>query len=242
MSNDDAKGPILDTGLAELNSRLQPLLLFFIDGASIIDGHDPKWILHYLHAPEGHVVAFCSAYPFLRFPDKVRLRISQFLVLPPFQRQGLGSLLYRRIVRTASQVDNDDSITAAASPNSRRGGTVEEITVEDPSEAFSDFRLANDLAMVDAGLPVKLTVLQREEIQLMATLRDRLALPRPGGQEEEEFAGWRRAVKRLLCKRYPDVAGAPKEERVKVLERLFVEELDRYRRILKLAPIYEEVL
>ena len=33
---------------------------------------------------------FCTVYSFFSYPDRSRLRVSQVLVLPPFQRQGVG--------------------------------------------------------------------------------------------------------------------------------------------------------
>lgn len=58
-----------------------------------------------------------------------RSRISQFLILPPFQSGGKGSLFYNAIFDYLS----DDEYTR-------------EITVEDPNEAFDDLRDINDLA------------------------------------------------------------------------------------------------
>ncbi|CAD6447393.1 2bf350cb-5b58-4acc-952e-6c1148ad9d0e [Sclerotinia trifoliorum] len=58
-----------------------------------------------------------------------RSRISQFMILPPFQSGGKGSLFYNAIFDYLS----DDPYTR-------------EITVEDPNEAFDDLRDINDLA------------------------------------------------------------------------------------------------
>lgn len=201
-----------------MNSRIQPLLLFFIDGASIINSSDSKWLLHFLTDSSGALIGFCSAYPFLRFPDKRRLRISQFFVLPPLQRQGYGSALYRAIMRTAGeQVD------------------VEEVTVEDPSEAFSDFRLVNDVAMLQEALQPKLTTLQREEVDhFIAFQRLVKAHQRPLNPEDEEFIVFRKQLKKYLLKRYPEISSAPKDEKFAILERLFNDEVSRFQRILKL--------
>jgi hypothetical protein len=34
-----------------------------------------------------HVAGYTSLYPFYNFPDKTRLRLSQFIILPPYQNQ-----------------------------------------------------------------------------------------------------------------------------------------------------------
>ena len=38
-------------------------------------------------------VGFCTVYNYYAWPDRKRLRLSQILVFPPFQRQGIGQLL-----------------------------------------------------------------------------------------------------------------------------------------------------
>jgi histone acetyltransferase 1 len=58
-----------------------------------------------------------------------RTRISQFVILPPFQRRGNGSRLYNSVFDFYLKDTN----------------TVE-ITVEDPNESFDDMRDLNDLA------------------------------------------------------------------------------------------------
>lgn len=200
-----------------MNSRIQPLLLFFIDGASIIDASDPKWLLHFMQNPAGALIGFCSAYPFLRFPDKRRLRISQFFVLPPYQRQGHGSALYRTIMHTAMEETD-----------------VEEVTVEDPSEAYSDFRLVNDARMLQEGLQPKLTAIQREEVDHFVVFQKLAQDQRQLDPANEDFVRFRKQMKKHLLKRYPEINAAPKDEKFAILERLFDDETTRFRRILKL--------
>lgn len=61
----------------------------------------------------------------------VRSRISQFVILPPYQHSGLGAALYSSVYQSLLS----DPL-------------VFEITVEDPSEAFDDLRDLNDLAFL----------------------------------------------------------------------------------------------
>ncbi len=37
-----------------------------------------------------HFIGYSSLYPFYCFPEKVRLRLSQFVIVPPFQHAGHG--------------------------------------------------------------------------------------------------------------------------------------------------------
>ena len=73
-------------------------------------------------------VGYCTAYPFYCWPENTRMRISQFLVLPPYKQRGHGSKLYQTIY----------DIFKARSE-------ICEITVEDPNEEFSDMRDKNDI-------------------------------------------------------------------------------------------------
>ena len=52
-----------------------------VSGAS--DGAPGAWSM----------VAFATVYAFYQYPDRKRARLSQIVVAPPFQRQGLGSAL-----------------------------------------------------------------------------------------------------------------------------------------------------
>lgn len=77
-------------------------------------------------------VGYCTLYRHFYFDTKVseyaRTRLSQFLILPPYQRQGLGSTFYERIVESYLNVEE-----------------VREFCVEDPSDVFMDMRDTRDL-------------------------------------------------------------------------------------------------
>ena len=73
------------------------------------------------------VVGYSTVYEYYAYPDKKRPRIAQFLVLPPFQRRGLGAQLLRSIYRYYQ-----------TSPS------VVDITVEDPSDDFMLLRFYVD--------------------------------------------------------------------------------------------------
>lgn len=46
------------------------------------------------HISTYHFVGYVSVYPFWCYPDQVRLRLSQFVILPPYQQQGHGCGLH----------------------------------------------------------------------------------------------------------------------------------------------------
>ncbi|KAI0320300.1 histone acetyltransferase type B catalytic subunit [Amylostereum chailletii] len=128
-------------GFKEYHRRMQLFILLYIEAGSYIsEGEDP-WEFVVLYEkrkrsgdPESetyHFIGYSTLYPFWCFPDKVRLRLSQFVILPPFQHQGHGSGLYDAIYRYVMSQPQ-----------------IAELTVEDPAEAFEDLRDRNDLRML----------------------------------------------------------------------------------------------
>ncbi|KAI8906052.1 histone acetyltransferase type B catalytic subunit [Gorgonomyces haynaldii] len=125
----------------EYHRRMQVFLLWFIEGASFIEETDDNWqiLLLFKKVRIGQkqrfdIVGYTTYYPFYHYPDKWRMRISQFMILPPYQRQGCGKLLYNYVV---SVFLNDD--------------TVYDMTVEDPNDAFQDMRDRQDLQQLLQG-------------------------------------------------------------------------------------------
>jgi histone acetyltransferase 1 len=129
-------------GFLDYHSNIETWLLWFIDGASYIDVDDGKWEFFTLYEKttlDGssvtngagvngypgryHFVGYCTVYRYYAYPDKCRPRISQFLILPPFQRQGLGSRLLNCIY-----------------DHYKPRNEVTDITVEDPSDTFVRLR------------------------------------------------------------------------------------------------------
>ncbi|KAH9967991.1 histone acetyltransferase type B catalytic subunit [Russula dissimulans] len=128
-------------GFREYHRRMQLFILLLIEAGSYINEEEDSWEFAVLYEKRKrrttpvietyHFVGYSSLYPFYCFPDKVRLRLSQFVIVPPYQHQGHGSALYRAIYEYV-----------LSKP------TISELTVEDPAEAFEDLRDRNDLAML----------------------------------------------------------------------------------------------
>lgn len=143
-----------------LYSRVVPLVLLLVDGSNPIDVTDPSWELYLLTrkktdqpANTQHILlGFAALYRFYRYPDGSRLRLSQILVLPPYQHKGYGSYL----VEVLSNV--------AISEN------VYDLTVEEPQEYFQHVRTSFDvkrlLAFEPAQSAVKSAVLHLKQGKL----------------------------------------------------------------------------
>ncbi|KAH9056691.1 acyl-CoA N-acyltransferase [Lactarius vividus] len=128
-------------GFREYHRRMQIFILLYIEAGSYINESEDAWEFVVLYEKRKrrttpvtesyHFVGYSSLHPFYCFPDKVRLRLSQFVIVPPYQHQGHGSALYNAIYQYV-----------LTQPS------VVELTVEDPAEAFEDLRDRNDLAML----------------------------------------------------------------------------------------------
>lgn len=88
-------------------------------------------------------VGYTTVYEYYAYPQHIRPRISQMLVLPPFQKLGIGTKFLETIYNFYQSQKS-----------------VVDITVEDPSEDFQ--RMRN---FVDARLCIKLKSFQKDEIK-----------------------------------------------------------------------------
>jgi GNAT superfamily N-acetyltransferase len=122
------------------NKNIQIFLKFFIETGSYIDDEDPAWKLLLLierkfdasrQREDRTFVGFVSYYPFYREYNAYRLRISQQVILPCFQRKGLGSHLLNQIYQHYRSQD-----------------ACYEITIEAPSEGFQLMKDGLDLKIL----------------------------------------------------------------------------------------------
>ena len=120
------------------HARLESFIFWYIDASSRIE-HDERWrffvVFEKFENKDGETryasVGYASVYLYFHYPDKMRPRVSQFLVLPPFQRKGVGSRLLQKIYK-----------------HFRDEVKVCDITVEDASEDFQRLRNTIDARML----------------------------------------------------------------------------------------------
>nr|CAG4650171.1 EOG090X06NC [Sida crystallina] len=139
-----------EPGFRSYHERLQTFLLWYVDAASFIDADDEHWRYYLLFEKYpmdgGHRYAICgyaTVYLYYAYPNKTRPRISQFLILPTFQRMGLGSKLLNVVYQSFFKDSN-----------------ILDITVEDPSEEFVRLR-----DYVDVQNCLKLDAFVKEKLQ-----------------------------------------------------------------------------
>lgn len=120
------------------HGRMESFVFWFIDASNRIE-HDERWrffvVYEKFETKEGETryasVGYATVYIYFHYPDKVRPRVSQFLILPPFQRKGVGAKLLQKIYQHYQGQEN-----------------VCDITVEDASEDFQRLRNTIDARML----------------------------------------------------------------------------------------------
>nr|XP_033800320.1 histone acetyltransferase type B catalytic subunit isoform X6 [Geotrypetes seraphini]XP_033800321.1 histone acetyltransferase type B catalytic subunit isoform X6 [Geotrypetes seraphini] len=93
-------------GFREYHERLQTFLMWFIETASFIDVDDERWdyfLVFEKYNKDGATlfatVGYMTVYNYYVYPDKTRPRVSQMLILPPFQGEGHGAQLLESVHR-----------------------------------------------------------------------------------------------------------------------------------------------
>ncbi|XP_033732888.1 histone acetyltransferase type B catalytic subunit-like [Pecten maximus] len=252
------KTDISPPGFQEYHEHLQTFILFFIDAASYIDVDDDRWMFYLLFErykvdgnPVYAIAGYMTVYNYYAYPEKVRPRISQVLVLPPFQKQGHGCHMV--------QTFYNDCYTRSE---------VMDITVEDPSENFQrlrdfiDARNCMSLPSYESsklrdGFSEDMAKEAREKLKLNKRQSRRiyeiLRLKATDTSDQEMYRAYRLDIKRRLNAPFqkkgrdfdklekvlrPDELSATlsclsKEQRLAYLENTFQENLDMYRHVIE---------
>ncbi|KAJ3144564.1 histone acetyltransferase 1 [Geranomyces variabilis] len=230
-------------GFVHFHRRLQTFLLWYIEGASYLQEDDNHWemVLLYERRKLGKkrhsysFVGYATYYPFYYYSvsdcDKRRVRISQFLVLPPFQEKGHGATLYKFMYEMFIK---DEKIV--------------QITVEDPNDSFCMMRDKCDLEyLIKAGvdtklqLPVSADTLKdiAEKYKLTKRQTDRcvdmMIMRSIGPRDNQTQAELRLHIKRRIFRQNEDVFAQMKStraERIQQLEEAYEAAEEQYREIL----------
>ena len=97
---------LTDESFREQNFFTQALLPFFIEGAVIVDP-SPFWnyFMVYQKSTKNLMAIFTVYEAHLSF-DRYRTKVSQVLVLPPYQRRGIASRIYELIYTEYREKDS----------------------------------------------------------------------------------------------------------------------------------------
>ncbi|GFS43283.1 histone acetyltransferase of the GNAT family 2 [Actinidia rufa] len=134
--------------VGHLYSRLIPLVLLLVDGSNPIDITDPGWEILIIvqkknDQEEGNppiLLGFAAMYRFYHYPDSLRLRLGQILVLPPYQHKGYGRCLL--------EVLNNVAISE----------NIYDLTVEEPLDSLQHVRTCIDVQRLLVFEPIQQTL------------------------------------------------------------------------------------
>ncbi|VDM35769.1 unnamed protein product [Hydatigera taeniaeformis] len=111
--------------------RMEPFLLFFVDESSFVE-LDNRWSFYVLYekfssagSPNERFAfaGYVSVYKFYAYPEHIRPRLSQMLILPPFQKMGHATRLLETVYEDLTPLTE-----------------VIDITVESPSDDLTRLR------------------------------------------------------------------------------------------------------
>uniref|UniRef100_T1H6S6 Histone acetyltransferase type B catalytic subunit n=1 Tax=Megaselia scalaris TaxID=36166 RepID=T1H6S6_MEGSC len=189
-------------------SRLETFVLWFVDAASYIDLDDPQWNYFLCYEKfknkKGELqyatVGYSTVYKYYAYPENIRPRISQMLVLPPFQKLGIGTNFIRKMYDHYVGLKN-----------------VIDITVEDPSDEFKkmrnyiDSKLCRDLksfseSNLKKGFSKEMVKEARNELKInpkqSRIVYEILRLFYTNVHDESDYKNYRLSVKQRLNHHY----------------------------------------
>ena len=249
------QGSFSDGAVRAYHSRLQFFLLFFIDRSSFINDADPLWeilllmerrVARHSSAVSYAVVGYTTLYKFLSYPSSWRLRLSQILILPPFQRCGHGARLLQFVYEEAARRQ------------------FAEVNIEDPAPAFQFLRDLTDVQnarrrglyqkqpgeMVEGpgGLCAAWDRRYAESVQAALRIPMRqvrrcyeiFKLAQTDVRQSRQYELYRQEVKRrLYCEREEQLCTSAKGmERKELLHRWYMELEQHYLQVIKKARIH----
>ncbi|KAI5454777.1 histone acetyltransferase 1 [Naganishia albida] len=235
-------------GFREFHRRAQLFILLYIEAGSYIQEDEDEWefLLTFetrtrtsgdTTTTSYHFVGYVSAYPFWCYPDNIRLRLSQFVILPPFQGKGHGSQLYNALWNHISTRPE-----------------VSELTIEDPSEHFEDLRDRNDLTRLRkllgqskeilSGAPVDKTWMEKTRKELKYAKRQFLRIIeimlleqlKYRKNDPNAYKALRLQVKERLYRfNYEILSQVEPEERKQKLQETYANVEEDYKRLLAIV-------
>lgn len=238
---------VQDERCATLLRNIQILAILYIDGASTIEVDDEEWsnkrweafFLYEKHSDESYsFIGYSALYHYYFFSkesyEMSRVRLSQFLILPPFQRQGLGSTFYDTIMNHY-YASND----------------VKEITVEDPNQEFDNLRDCRDMVKWET-IPAFSKITLQDVVSKKVSLKDLRALAKMperhfnrlieimllkslNAKDKKQYKQYRLFVKRRIFLQSQDVLlQLDRVERVDKLHETYLHVEDDHKRLLQL--------
>ena len=82
----------------EISKNWEAFMFLYIETCSFID-EEPYWDVYSLFTDSKRLVGYCTFYCSYIHKEMSRLRISQFVIMPDYQRKGIGRLFLSNIMQ-----------------------------------------------------------------------------------------------------------------------------------------------
>ncbi|GMS89068.1 hypothetical protein PENTCL1PPCAC_11243, partial [Pristionchus entomophagus] len=252
-------------------ARTQTLALWYIHASNYTDNSDDKWMHYFVYEARlrtdgvnGQIYAlagYCSLYRYYGYPEKIRPRIAQILLLPQYRACGIGgSFLNRIYLDLATRKE------------------VLDVTAEDPADGFlylRDYVEATNLSTLPQFAPEKLNEGFNEEMYTAANkafktnkrqcrrIYEILRLRSIGKKDEEGLKKFRLDVKKRLDipfrrtdKDWKKINAAlddeeknqvaattqSTEEKMKQLQQMYEAEVEEYKKTIERMDKYPKIV
>ncbi|OZC11707.1 hypothetical protein X798_01570 [Onchocerca flexuosa] len=241
-------------------ARVQTLALWYIEAAQYTDNDDPRWQHYFLYesfkksngVSRVALAGYASLVRFYNYPDKIRPRIAQILLLPHYHGVGIGAKFLKaiyndliqdpKVIDITAEVPAKSFITTRDYVNCCNCSTLKEFHADNLKKGFTE--------------EMKSAALLRFKINPKQTRRvyEILRLHHIGVRDEEAMEKYRLDVKKRLEKpfkrserdwkklssvldeyEYAAVVASQMsaEQKTAKLEQLYEEELTSYRAVIK---------
>ncbi|KAK6101762.1 Histone acetyl transferase HAT1 N-terminus family protein [Brugia pahangi] len=241
-------------------ARVQTLALWYIEAAQYTDNSDPRWQHYFLYesfkrddgTSRVALAGYASLVRFYNYPDKIRPRIAQILLLPHYHGAGIGARFLKaiyndliqdpKVTDITAEVPAESFITTRDYVNCSNCSTLKEFHADNLKKGFTE-------EMRNAAL-LRFKINPKQARRVYEILR----LHHIGVRDEEAMEEYRLDVKKRLEKpfkrserdwrklssvldeyEYSAVVASQMsmEQKIAKLEQLYEEELAAYQTVIK---------
>ncbi|KHJ86289.1 hypothetical protein OESDEN_13965 [Oesophagostomum dentatum] len=229
-------------------ARVQSLALWYIDAAQYTDNTDPLWMHYFLYESKANeagdgsraysLAGYASLYRFYAYPEKIRPRIAQILLLPEFRKCGIAEDPADNFVFLRDYVDCVNcSKLPEFSPEKLKGGYTPEMRDAAQSKLKINKRQSRRVYEI---LRLKCTNMKNRDEAKAYRLDVKRRLEAPMRRNERD---WKKIQRALDDNEYAQVAAScvNEEQKMQQLQQMYEAEVDAYKITIQRMTVHPEI-
>ncbi|KHJ80054.1 hypothetical protein OESDEN_20281 [Oesophagostomum dentatum] len=229
-------------------ARVQSLALWYIDAAQYTDNTDPLWMHYFLYESKANeagdgsraysLAGYASLYKFYAYPEKIRPRIAQILLLPEFRKCGIAEDPADNFVFLRDYVDCVNcSKLPEFSPEKLKGGYTPEMRDAAQSKLKINKRQSRRVYEI---LRLKCTNMKNRDEAKAYRLDVKRRLEAPMRRNERD---WKKIQRALDDNEYAQVAAScvNEEQKMQQLQQMYEAEVDAYKITIQRMTVHPEI-